>query len=214
VRRTLYDIFNHFLIFSSGLLRQRKDVTVSTVAEVTIDKHELHSTWPVYCQPETRVHAQEGVTLVVVRNQSCYGPGDRVSVMATIKSDTLLNVILRGFEFLLKETTIFRVASASAKKDPPIAKSVVIGEQRVPVNVTLYGGTQHKAELACIIPSTHSTPSLGSARHIDITYTINIKALMGTGTHLIMDIPVTVSNWPRSVVAVFRVDSQTYLDFP
>jgi hypothetical protein len=164
-----------------------------------MDKHELHSTWPVYCQPETRRQAQEGVTLTVDRHQSCYGPGDRVSVMATIKSDSLHTVILRGFEFVLRETTVFRFAHNTGKRLAPQVKMHVIGEQKVPVNVTLYGGTQHKAELACIIPQAHSTTSLGSARHIDVTYTIYVKALMGTGTHLTMDIPVMVSNWPRFV---------------
>jgi hypothetical protein len=138
--------------------------------------------------------------LTVDRNQSCFGPGDRVAVMATLKSDTLNTVILRGFEFVLKEVTVFRPAHNTGKRVVPQTKTVVIGEQKVPVNATLYGGTQHKAELAVVIPATHTTTSLSSARHIDITYTINVKALMGTGSPLIMEIPVTVSNWPRLVV--------------
>lgn len=169
------------------------------MASLIIDKHELHSTWPVYQQPETRHLAQEGVNLTVDRAQTCYGPGDRVSVMATLKSDSLHTVILRGFEFTLKETSVFRAGPNSTKKGAPQVKVTIIGEQKVPVNATLYGGTQHKAELACIIPKDHTTTSLNAARHIDITYMINVKALMGTGTHLIMDLPVIVSNWPRSV---------------
>ncbi|KII88269.1 hypothetical protein PLICRDRAFT_618065 [Plicaturopsis crispa FD-325 SS-3] len=182
-----------------GFLRRRKSVVTSTMASLIIDKHELHSTWPVYQQPETRHLAQEGVNLTVDRAQTCYGPGDRVSVMATLKSDSLHTVILRGFEFTLKETSVFRAGPNSTKKGAPQVKVTVIGEQKVPVNATLYGGTQHKAELACIIPKDHTTTSLNAARHIDITYMINVKALMGTGTHLIMDLPVIVSNWPRAV---------------
>jgi hypothetical protein len=189
----------HLSSSHSGFFRQRKEIIASTLAPVIIDKHELHSTWPVYCQPESRSYTQEGVILTVDRTQSCYGPGDRVSVMATIKSGGLDTVILRGFEFTLKETTVFHPPHHTSKKIAPLVKVVPIGEQKVPVNVTLYGGSQHKAELTCTIPQTHMTTSLGSARHIDITYTINIKALMGTGAHLKMDIPVTVSNWPRFV---------------
>uniref|UniRef100_A0A8H8CEZ5 Uncharacterized protein n=1 Tax=Psilocybe cubensis TaxID=181762 RepID=A0A8H8CEZ5_PSICU len=37
-----------------GFLRKAKSVVSSTVAPIIIDKHELHSTWPVYQQPETR----------------------------------------------------------------------------------------------------------------------------------------------------------------
>ena len=142
------------------------------------------------------------MTLTVERTRNCYGPGDRVSVMATLKSDSLHTVILRGFEFTLRETTIFR-GGPHAKNKAPQVKEAVVGEQKVPVNVTLYGGTQHKAELACIIPPNHLTTSLNSARHIDITYTLYVKALMGTGTHLIMELPVILTNWPRYAIFTF-----------
>lgn len=120
--------------------------------------------------------------------------------MATLKADHMHTTILRAFEFTLKETTIFRGGPhATGKKSAPQVRVATIGEQKVPVNATLYSDSYHKAELACIIPPNHTTTSLNAARHIDITYLINVKALMGTGTHLVMDLPVIVSNWPRSV---------------
>ncbi|KAJ7734953.1 hypothetical protein DFH07DRAFT_117678 [Mycena maculata] len=185
-----------------GFLRKRKSVVVSTQADILIDKHELHSTWPVYCQPETRNIAQEGVTLIVERNATCYGPGDRVSLFATVKSDALHTVILRGFELTLKESTIFRAGPyTSGKKSAPQVRVLSISENKFPVNATLYGGTQHRTELTCMISPDHTTTTLNAARHIDITYTLSVKALMGTGTPLIMDLPVIVSNWQRAVSA-------------
>ncbi|KAJ6623396.1 hypothetical protein B0H10DRAFT_787600 [Mycena sp. CBHHK59/15] len=185
-----------------GFLRKRKSVVVSTQADILIDKHELHSTWPVYCQPETRNISQEGVTLIVERNHTCYGPGDRVALFATIKSDALHTVILRGFELTLKESTIFRAGPyTSGKKSAPQVRVLTISENKFPVNATLYGGTQHRTELTCMISPDHTTTTLNAARHIDITYTLSVKALMGTGTPLIMDLPVIVSNWQRAVSA-------------
>ncbi|KAJ6513901.1 hypothetical protein C8R47DRAFT_1092327 [Mycena vitilis] len=185
-----------------GFLRKRKSVVVSTQADILIDKHELHSTWPVYCQPETRNIAQEGVTLIVERSATCYGPGDRVSLFATVKSDALHTVILRGFELTLKESTIFRAGPyTSGKKSAPQVRVLTISENKFPVNATLYGGTQHRTELTCMISPDHTTTTLNAARHIDITYTLSVKALMGTGTPLIMDLPVIVSNWQRAVSA-------------
>jgi hypothetical protein len=197
-----------------GFLRRAKSVVVSTMASIIIDKHDLHSTWPVYCQPESRHLAQEGVILTVERMHTCYGPGDRLSVMATLKSDSLHTVILRGFELTLKESTIFRAGPyASAKKGPPQARVIIIGEHKQPVNATLYGGTMQKAELFCDISPKHTTTSLNSARHIDITYTLSVRALMGTGAHLILDLPIILSNWPRnvSVEAVRRIGTATSL---
>ncbi|KAJ7632399.1 hypothetical protein FB45DRAFT_1057491 [Roridomyces roridus] len=183
-----------------GFLRKRKSVVVSTQADILIDKHELHSTWPVYCQPETRNITQEGVTLSVERNSTCYGPGDRVSLFATVKSDALHTVILRGFELTLKETTTFRAAPyTSGKKTAPQTRVVAISENKFPVNATLYGGMQHRTELNCMVSPDHTTTTLNAARHIDITYTLSVRASMGTGTPLIMDLPLIVSNWQRAV---------------
>ncbi|THH01654.1 hypothetical protein EW026_g1078 [Hermanssonia centrifuga] len=153
-----------------GFLRRDKPQVLVASSPIVIDKHELHSTWPVYAQPETRHLSMDGVTLIVERSHTCYGPGDRISVMATVKSDSLHTVILRGFEFSLKETTVFRAGpNTIGKKAAPQVKIGNVGEQKVPVNATIYGGTQHKAELTVTIPSHHTSTTLNAARHIDIT---------------------------------------------
>ncbi|KAG2106804.1 uncharacterized protein F5147DRAFT_224927 [Suillus discolor] len=185
-----------------GFFRRRKTVVTSQATTIIIDKHELHSTWPVYAQAESRSVNQEGVHLTVERQRTCFGPGDRVSVMAILKSDSVHPVIVRGFEFSLKETTIFRASTQSGqtgKRNGPQVKTGLVGEQKVPLNVTLFGGTQHKAELGCLIPNTHTTTTLNAARHIDITYTILVKAWFGSMQAVFIELPVIVSNWPRSV---------------
>lgn len=187
-------------------------MVISSQAPIIIDKHDLHSTWPVYCQPESRTIAQEGVNLTVDRNQTCYGPGDRISVIATLKSDSLHTVLLRGFELTLKETTIFRAGPyVSGKKSSPQVRVSAISESKLPVNATIYGGTQQRAELVCGLSPNHTTTTLNAARHIDITYVLSVKALLGTGAHIIMDLPVIISNWPRYVLCLLC--SISYIDF-
>lgn len=183
---------------SRGFFRRDKSTIVSTASQIIIDKHELHSTWPIYSQPETRNVVQDGVTLIVQRGQTCYGPGDRITVNATIKADNLNTILLRGFEFTLRESTVFRTGpGAGNKKGAPQVKVGVIAEQKVPVNATLYGGTQHTADLTCTVPSYHTSATINAARHIDITYILSVKALMGTGLPITIDLPVVVSNWPK-----------------
>ncbi|KAG0707826.1 hypothetical protein DFH29DRAFT_599883 [Suillus ampliporus] len=185
-----------------GFFRRRKTVVTSQATTIIIDKHELHSTWPVYAQAESRSVTQDGAHLTVERQRTCFGPGDRVSVMAILKSDSVHPVVLRGFEFSLKETTIFRAgtqAGTTGKRSGPQVKVGLVGEQKVPLNVTLFGGMQHKAEVGCLIPNTHTTTTLNAARHIDITYAIVVKAWFGSMQSVTMELPVIVSNWPRSV---------------
>ena len=181
-----------------GFFRRDKSTVVSTASQIIIDKHELHSTWPIYSQPETRTSVQDGVTLIVQRGQTCYGPGDRITLNATIKADSLNTILLRGFEFTLLESTLFHSGpGAGNKRGVRQTKVAIIAEQKVPVNATLYGGTQHKCELSCTVPSYHTSATITSARHIDITYRLSVKALMGTGLPVAMDLPVVVSNWPK-----------------
>ncbi|KAH8107088.1 hypothetical protein BXZ70DRAFT_1003970 [Cristinia sonorae] len=191
-----------------GFLKRDKQNHIVTSSPIVIDKHELHSTWPVYTQPEGRRLTQEGVTLTVERHHTCFGPGDRIFVNAMVRSDSLSTVILRAFEFSLRETTVFRAGPQNTgKKGAPQVKVINVGEQKVPVNATLYGGTQHKAELSVMVPSHHTTTTLNAARHIDITYVLIVKAIMGTGRPVVIDLPVVISNWPRavSVEAVRRI---------
>ena len=121
--------------------------------------------------------------------------------MATVKSDSVQTVILRGFEFYLKEATVYRAgAHAPGKKTAPQVRQMNIAESKVAVNTTLYGGTSHTADLSCVISADHTTTTLNAARHIDVTYTLCIKAVMGTGSHIVMELPVIISNWQRCAV--------------
>ncbi|KAK0463499.1 uncharacterized protein EV420DRAFT_1638435 [Desarmillaria tabescens] len=183
-----------------GFLRKRKSNVVSTQNEIVIDKHDLHSTWPVYCQTDVRRVELDGVSLTVERHQTCYGPGDRVAVFATVRSDNLQTVILRGFELSIRESRTFRAgAFTGGRKTTPVTRVGNILENKFAVNMTLMGGMQHKAELSSTVSPSHTTTTLNSARHIDINYVLCVKAIMGTGHPLVMDLPVIMSNWPRNV---------------
>ncbi|KAJ7580857.1 hypothetical protein C8J56DRAFT_867136 [Mycena floridula] len=183
----------------SSFFQKHQSKIITTIASIIIDKHELHSTWPVYSQPETRAVTREGVTLTVERNQTCYGPGDRITVNATVKSDSLYTAILCGFEISLRESTIFRAGPyAAGKKAVPQDRVAIVAENQYSVVATLYEGMYHKLELGCAVSPDHTTTTLNSASHFDITYVVAVRALMG-GEHLEMELPVVVSNWVREV---------------
>ncbi|KAF8802836.1 hypothetical protein BYT27DRAFT_7111223, partial [Phlegmacium glaucopus] len=113
-----------------------------------------------------------------------------------INSDSLHTNILRTLELSLKETTVFRAGILGpGKKIPPQEKQLNIAEGKVAVNATLYGGTSHTAELSRMLSPAHTTTTLNAARHIDVTYTLCIKALLGSRGPLVMELPVIISNW-------------------
>jgi hypothetical protein len=184
-------------IAARGFLRRKKSRVQTQLANITIDKHELHSAWPVYCQPETRKQTHEGLTLTAERNNTCYGPGDPISVTITLRSDKLSAIICRGFELTLNETTIFRGHLTGKKGAAPIVRTVQVCEYKHLVNANMFGGTQQRAELVCQLSPEHTTTTLNAARHIDITYMLTAKAIISPGDPLSIDLPVIITNWQR-----------------
>ncbi len=128
-------IFVEFTVHARGIFRKTASPTLSTMTPIVLDKHELHSTWPVYSQPDSRHVVEDRLTLTVDRTHTCYGPGDRIAVNATFRNDAITVIDLRAFEFVLKETVIFRAGPHSQnKKGGPQVKVTAIGEQKVPMN--------------------------------------------------------------------------------
>lgn len=186
-------------ILIRGLLRKSHSTVMEDLTILQIDKHELHSTWPVFHQPETKTESRDHLTLTVTRNQSCFSPGERVQVKATLHSNSFTAAHLRAFDFSLVETIRFQPAPKvkPIKKAGPLFKSTRIGEHRIPVNQTLYGSMQHSAELSCVLHPDHITPSVNNARHIDVSFKIVVIAQVDNVKPYSLELPVTISNWQQ-----------------
>ena len=194
----IFRIFAELLIGCRGFFCT-KDAITTTTASVIIDKHDLHSTWPIYSKPEKRYVFEEDTILTVERNQSCYGPGDRMSVTATVRIESLrvAAIMLHGFEILLQETIIFRPMYVAGKKRESLVKTKIISKNMYQINTLMQEGMQTTHDLFCMLSSSHTNTTLTSARHIDIIYVLIVKALLGTRLPLVVELPIIISNWPR-----------------
>lgn len=167
-----------------------------------IDKHELHSTWPVYLKPDVRETEKDGFHLTVERTHTCYGPGDRVAARATLKSTAGTGTVL-SYEIALRETAVFRHGPGSSARSNigPTVRSDFIGSERVPAGVAIQQGLSDTVELNCTIPASHTTTTVVTAQHIEIVYSLAVRAILEGGVELVIDnIPAMMSNWPRYVV--------------
>ena len=192
----IFPILPVLLIGRRGFFRTKNTITTTT-ASVIIDKHDLHSTWPIYSQPEMRHVFEEGTKLIVERSQRCYGPGDRMSVTATVRTESprVTVIMLRSFEILLKETITFR--GKARKKGETLTKTNIISGNMHHISTLMQEGMQETHDLFCILSSSHSNTTLTAARHIDITYVLIVKAILGIGPPLVVELPVIISNWKR-----------------
>ncbi|KAF9443208.1 hypothetical protein P691DRAFT_843738 [Macrolepiota fuliginosa MF-IS2] len=190
-----YELVATVCMKGKGVLSREKNATVRKMVPVIIDKHELHSPWPIYCQPEKQEVTGADGNLTIERRQTCHGPGDHISVAATFKlNSTYRVVVLQGLELTLKELINFR----TTYDKPPLTLLADVAETKLPVNTTVYAGRMtYQTELACQVPRTHSTPTISTAHHVYVTYHLSIKALLNTGMHIVKDFPVIITNWER-----------------
>ncbi|CCO28564.1 hypothetical protein BN14_02559 [Rhizoctonia solani AG-1 IB] len=146
-------------------------------APIVIEKFELLQAWPIYAQPQTRQSSAYGVTLIATFARVAFGPGDVVPVEAILRADVPGDgAILRAYELTVRETLIFRSSppqvppnhhshlhlhSQQPPRRTPAAqtRSNLIADQKVPVPVQIFPGTQHKCDLGCHIPLAQTNVS-------------------------------------------------------
>ncbi|KAG9087542.1 hypothetical protein FRC06_002488, partial [Ceratobasidium sp. 370] len=202
--------------------RDPAPITTHT-APIVIEKYDLLQAWPIYAIAQSRTSNAHGVTLVANFHQSGFGPGDVVPVEAILRADVPgTGVILRAYELTVRETLIFRSSpppvpqpnhhllhSQSSQKRTPAAqtRSNIISDQKVPVPVQLFPGSQHRCDLGCQIPLAQTNVSVRTARHIEVNYVVQVKAVLANNAVVAVDLPVTITNWQRqaSQDAVARI---------
>src|SRR5258708_4227891 len=178
-----------------GLFRRDTAATISASAPIVIDKHELHSAWPAYNQKDVRQANKDGFTLIVERGNVCNGPGDRLQLHATIQCSKV-PVVVRSFEMALRETAVFRAATAADGRtsNGPKIRSIFIGSEKVTVNLNIPATGSQSCDLGCLIPASHTSTTVVTAVHIEVVYSAAVRAMFDDGRDLVIDnIPVMMS---------------------
>ncbi|ETS61413.1 hypothetical protein PaG_04443 [Moesziomyces aphidis] len=184
-----------------GLLKKE---TTSSIIQNThplwLDKHELHSTWPVYSLPEDHETIQDDIRAKVMRNRTCYGPGDSVDVRVILISERVSPIKVKSVSFAIRETITFKGSAkktfgsnkaASQKTESLSSKSKSFGKK-------VYKGDTHTFDLSCQIPRTHTLMTIQTAKHIEVSYTLRVQIETAKKPIIIDHLPITVSNFPKT----------------
>ncbi|KAG8896383.1 hypothetical protein FRC01_011847, partial [Tulasnella sp. 417] len=205
-----------------GILKRESTQNVTASCQIVIDKHELHSAWPMYARPESSSKMLDGYTLTVNRTHQAYGPGDRIAVQTLVKNDTPQVNQVRYYEFSLREYVMYKPAGnqngTRKMMTQPQTRTRAIVEQRIPVAMAsaLHPGMRAKAELSSQVPFNQRTTTVSFANRIEVQFEIHIRAVLATGLELFLDLPITMSNWTRaqSIDVVRRIGPAGTLSNP
>ncbi|KAG9047500.1 hypothetical protein FS837_002146 [Tulasnella sp. UAMH 9824] len=184
--------------------REATPLTVTASCQIVIDKHELHSAWPLYTLPERKSKMLDGYTLTVDQTLHAYGPGDRITVQSLIKNNTIQTNQVRYYELSLREHVVYKPAQNQNRIRKMVAqvqtRSRAIVLQRIPATKpsVLHFGMQAEEELSVHIPFSQTTKTVSFANRIEVQFKIHVRVVLATGLQLFLDFPITMSNWTRA----------------
>lgn len=188
----------------------RKDTTTSVIQSVhpiLIEKHEMHSTWPIYNQPDLHSGEKGLLRAKLRRDRSCYAPGDKVNVKIIVYSNRVEPAKLKSVAFSIKETVTFHgvkssrmsLTSSGANAQKPASQHVeTIAQRAKQVGKKMYKGDSLNFDLECTIPKSHGLMTISTAKHIEVSYTMRVYVDISKAPIVIDHIPMIMTTFPRS----------------
>ncbi|KAF8312070.1 hypothetical protein DL93DRAFT_2082428 [Clavulina sp. PMI_390] len=110
---------------------------------------------------------------------------------------------------VVRKTAEYRLRMGISDPDSEsnlVVRRTVVGENELHSNVPIRPGMSETMDLRCNIPVTHKTPTVVSARHIKISYHLEVRVILDGRSEVVVDkIPMTMSPWPRFVLHIFSL---------
>ncbi len=186
-----------------GLLRKESvNRIVQSTHPITLEKHELHSVWPMYSVPDDHAVSQGDLRLKIFRQQNCYGPGDEVQVRVIVFSSSVAPIKLKSVSFSIKETITYKGSSKPAKGGAPGSKGasqtayVLAGKGRS-IGKKIYKGDSQMYDMSAQIPKTHKLMTISTAKHIEVSYTMRVRLELQKDAIVLDHLPMTMTNFTR-----------------
>ncbi|UZJ53489.1 hypothetical protein CBS101457_002809 [Exobasidium rhododendri] len=188
----------------------RREETVSVIQSVhpiIIEKHELHSTWPIYNQPDLHSGEKGLLRAKLRRERNCYSPGDKVKVKIIVMSNRVEPAKIKSVAFSIKETVTFHgvkssnrmaLTSNAANETKPAMQHVEIVTQKAKqVGKKLYKGDSMNFDLECTIPKSHALMTISTGKHIEVSYTMRVYVDISKSPIVIDHVPMVMTTFLR-----------------
>lgn len=159
---------------------------VTQIAEVTIEKHELNPSWPIYLwQAETTPLQvrQANLSMQLKRETVIFGGNDPVKIDVDIKSERNAPIKITRIEMQLKEIVTTREADVVAKGGTIDPKKTLhqthdILSLKSPCHNVLYQNESMSHSLSSVFPPQHHRFTVQNAKHLDVKYAIRVRAVV------------------------------------
>lgn len=157
-----------------GIFKSDSANIMKVTEPIRITKHELHSVWPVYNNPDQKTVVGQDLSMTIQRPGVAFGPGDRILLTAALKSNRPTPFKLRGFECTLLE--VVTSIPDPKKKAQPIVKSRPIAQARCAVDESLGRGGEKSARIDMAAPADLLV-TVRHAKTLEVGYELQVKAV-------------------------------------
>ena len=203
-----YEVVSSLCVKIPKSLFRREETTsvIQSVHPILIEKHELHSTWPIYNQPDLHSGERGLLRAKLRRERNCYAPGDRVKVKIIVMSNRVEPAKIKSVAFSIKETVTFHglkssrmtLTSNAANSTKPASQHVeTVTQKAKQVGKKLYKGDSMDFDLECTIPKSHSLMTISTGKHIEVSYTMRVYVDVSKAPIIIDHVPMVMTTFPR-----------------
>jgi len=189
-----------------GFMRKEDTSSVmQSVQPITLDKHEMHSTWPAYNIPDTHTGERDSMRAKLRRERYCYAPGDKIRVKVIVQSNRVEPAKLKSVAVTIKETVTFHGVKPSKKSmtsnsnsaQPSMQRVEVVTQKAKQIGKKIYKGDSKDYDIELVIPKNHALMTISTAKHIEVSYTMRLYVDISKSPIVIDHVPMMMTTFPR-----------------
>lgn len=179
-----------------GFFRRQAVSTVVTASEpILLEKHELHSTWPIYNLPEEHEETKGNFRLKMFRNKTSFAVLDEVQVRMIVHNQSAAVAKVKSLSILLRQHITLH-----ANSDQPMQqKTDVLATKNKNARKKIKPGELLMYDLSLVVPKSHTVMTISTAKHIDVAHALCVSADVGKTRIVIDQLPVQISGFSASV---------------
>ncbi|WFD21159.1 hypothetical protein MCAP1_003418 [Malassezia caprae] len=197
-----------------GLMRKELyETVVQDVRDIVLEKHEQHSTWPIYNVPE-EFEAHEGAYhATLYRHRRAYAPTDELDVRVIVMAQTPKPAKLKSITVGVRQTVTFFHDTQQASR-PNDQRSIMLVSKSKSLRKKIQPGEYFLQDMSLVIPKNHTIMSVNTAKHIEVSHSLRVLIQMDKTTITLDRIHMLISGFMPNVstAAIARIGPVPALD--
>lgn len=159
----------------------RKDTyetVIQDTQEFVLEKHELHSTWPIYNMPEEYETKDDAYSAKLLRNKWAFGVTDQMDVRIIVANHGAKSTKLKSVSMGIRQTVTF-FPDSGTNAQPIQQKSIMLDSKTKRINKKIKQGEFFLQDMDLLIPKKNTIMSIHTAKHIEVSHSLRVDVKMG-----------------------------------